>query len=513
MRVLAHVKPERVFYYFEEICGIPHGSGSTEKISAYLTGFAADHGLHYVQDTMGNVIIYKEGSAEKRNHPPIILQGHMDMVCEKVQDCHLDFEKDGLVLELKDGIISARGTTLGGDDGIALAYMLAILESSDISHPPIEAVFTVDEEIGLLGAEGLDVSHLKGKTMINIDSEDEGYLLAGCAGGATAELRIPVTRTFLKENQDSGNTGKAQSAWILYKITVSGLQGGHSGTEIDKGRANASVILGRVLQILTNHFRIRLIDMEGGSKDNAIPRYAQALVLLRPTDRPYDSPGEITLQSRPDPDRILDECRKALSHEFRLTDPEISVGCELIDYLAANSGPNSFIDEDQTERIISILRNHPNGIQRMSSDIPGLVQTSLNLGIMKTEEDVVSLTSSIRSSIGSEKSEVISRLQALARMAGGSLTLSGEYPAWEYREHSPLRDLMIEVFRDRYGREPVVQTIHAGLECGLFADKIPGLDCISFGPDIRDIHTPDESMDAESVRRTWDYLLELLARL
>jgi dipeptidase D len=531
MKVLAHVKPERVFHYFEEICGIPHGSGNTEKISNYLVEFATAHGLNYVQDTMGNVVIYKEGSSEKENHPPVMLQGHMDMVCEKVQDCALDFEKEGLDLELNDGIISARGTTLGGDDGIAVAYMLAILEAADITHPPIEAVFTVDEEIGLLGAEGLDASHLKAKTMINIDSEEEGFLLAGCAGGATAELRIPVTRTLLAQDPDTdtGDDGDEMTAWIPYKITVSGLRGGHSGTEIDKGRANASMILGRLLQTLQGQCRIRLLSLEGGSKDNAIPRDAHALILCRPADKAEEGRSRESC----DPGRILDECRKDLSHEYRLTDPDIAVGCESMSLSEVkewirnhkeagydiSAGPDvkgssiACITEEDTEKVIAILRNYPNGIQRMSSDIPGLVQTSLNLGIMKTEENAVSLTSSVRSSIGSEKKELISRLQALADLAGGSLTLSGDYPAWEYREESPLRDLMVEVYSEQYGREPVVQTIHAGLECGLFADKIPGLDCISFGPDIKDIHTPDESMDAESVRRTWDYLLEVLARL
>lgn len=508
MRVLAGLEPEKVFHYFEDICGIPHGSGDTAKISSYLTDFAKEHKLPFLQDAMGNVIIKKAASKGKENHPAVILQGHMDMVCEKTDDREIDFTKEGLELVLEEGTIRARGTTLGGDDGIAVAYMLAILASEDISHPPIEAVFTVDEEIGLLGAAGLDCSSLSGKTMLNIDSEEEGHLLVSCAGGVTARVEIPIHPV-----EKRGEKG-------LYRVAVSGLQGGHSGVEIDKGRGNAIMILGRVLQEIGRYRPFDLVSLTGGSKDNAIPRGAEAILLvdeegykggdcLISGSGSQSGSGEMKDGIR-DVEAIVGGFARILSEEYRRTDPDISLVCE---EMTPEETVISCLDGDQTGRIMAVLRNLPNGIQRMSFDIEGLVQTSLNQGIMRTEEDKITFTSSVRSSVNSEKKEMLSRMEALADMVGGSLVLSGDYPAWTYREDSPLRDLMIDVYQEQYGTRPLVEAMHAGVECGLFADKIPGLDCVSFGPDLKDIHTPQESMDVASVERTWKYLLEILNRL
>ena len=512
MRVLAGLEPESVFHYFEDICGIPHGSGDTAKISRYLTDFAKEQNLSCLQDDMGNVIIKKAATKGREDHPPVILQGHMDMVCEKTDDREIDFTREGLELVLEEGTIRARGTTLGGDDGIAVAYMLAILASQDISHPPIEAVFTVDEEIGLLGAAGLDCSSLSGKTMLNIDSEEEGHLLVSCAGGVTARGEIPI-HPVEKPVEKNGAKG-------LYRIAVSGLQGGHSGVEIDKGRGNAIVILGRVLQEIGRYRSFDLVSLQGGSKDNAIPRGAEAILLVDEDGYRAEDGIVSDHESRSGSGEKNDMIRKVediagdfgrvLSEEYRQTDSDISLVCE---EMTPGETVVSCLDADQTGLILSVLRNLPNGIQRMSFDIEGLVQTSLNQGIMRTEEDRITFTSSVRSSVNSEKREMLSRMEALAGLAGGRLVLSGDYPAWSYREDSPLRDLMIAVYEDRYGTRPQVEAMHAGVECGLFADKIPGLDCVSFGPDLKDIHTPQESMDVASVERTWKYLLEILARL
>ena len=500
MKVLAGLKPERVFYYFEEICGIPHGSGNTGKISQYLTDFAGNHDLPYIQDAMGNVIIKKAGSRGRENHPPLILQGHMDMVCEKTEDCDIDFARDGLELELKDGIVSARGTSLGGDDGIGVAYMLAVLESHDIPHPPIEAVFTVDEEIGLLGAAGLDSSSLSGKRMLNIDSEEEGHLLVSCAGGVTARVEIPVSR--IEKN----------AAKDLYRIRISGLLGGHSGVEIDKGRGNAIMILGRVLQEIGSHRPFLLLSLTGGGKDNAIPHEAEAVLL--PDDKGYKSPAnpmcEGEKEIKADMEEITKKYGRILAEEYRQTDPDLVLFCEK---LSAPGTALSCLNAGDTGRVLSVLRNLPNGIQRMSFDIEGLVQTSLNQGILTSEEDAVVITSSVRSSVNSEKREILDRMEALVGLVGGKLILSGDYPAWAYREDSPLRDLMAEIYEEQYGEKPQIEAMHAGVECSLFADRIPGLDCVSFGPDIKDIHSPLESMEVASVERTWKYFLEILSRL
>lgn len=485
MGILSNLEPKPVFRYFEEICGIPHGSANTKEISDYLVSFAKEHGLKVIQDAVNNVVIWKEGTAGYEEAAPVMMQGHIDMVCEKEEGCHIDFMKEGIRLQLQDGVISAQGTTLGGDDGIAVAYMLAILSSTDIPHPPLEAVFTVDEEIGMLGASALDASVLKARTMLNIDSEDEGYLLVSCAGGVSAVLQIPVQRQ-MAEGQ-------------LVTLTVTGLQGGHSGVEIDKGRGNANQILGRILYELDKRYSCKLCAVSGGLKDNAIPRTAEAKLLFEQSDQ-----GQIE-------DFMADvkELSEILKREYQRTDPDVELvvepgqGVDTLPVMTADTG----------KKVIAALVCLPGGIQRMSTDVEGLVQTSLNLGILVTDDDEVRFSFAVRSSVETEKRELVNRILCLAGALGGTVSCKGEYPAWEYRQDSPLREKMVEVFEEQYGRKPVVQAIHAGVECGLFAGKLPGLDCVSYGPDMKDIHTPNESMDVESVRRTWDYTLEVLKRL
>lgn len=486
MKVLSSLEPHKVFEYFEEICSIPHGSSNTKKISDYLVTFAREHDLRYIKDQSNNVIIFKDGTPGYEASAPVMLQGHMDMVCEKDKDCNIDFERDGLELVLKDGIISANGTTLGGDDGIAVAYALAILDSSDIPHPPLEAVFTVDEEIGMLGAAAIDCSPLKSKIMLNLDSEDEGYLLVSCAGGVTAASHIPVSFIPVADK-------------TLMSINISGLLGGHSGVEIDKNRANANILFGRILYTLNKKLSFNLVSIEGGLKDNTIVKTAVAVIAVNESD----------IQTVKD---CVSHMEDLFKHEYVVSDPDITVAAEITDS-SSEAAANDMMDNISTNRVIAALVNMPYGIQGMSSNIEGLVESSLNLGILKTTDTEVVLSYCVRSSIASRKQEMLDKITSLTELLSGYVTLTGDYPAWEYRQDSPLRDLMKDIFTEQYGREPVIQALHAGVECGLFAGKIPDLDCVSFGPDMKDIHTTNESMDVESVKRTWEYTLEILKRL
>lgn len=481
MAVLSELKPKKVFKYFEKICGIPHGSGNTKQISDYCVSFAKKRGLRYIQDNSNNVIIFKDGTQGYEDSAPVMIQGHLDMVCEKTPECNIDFEKDGLALRLENGIISADGTTLGGDDGIAVAMALAILASDDIPHPPLEVVLTVDEEIGMLGAADLDCSPLQSRFMLNIDSEDEGILLVSCAGGTTATCRLDVNRI--------------EVAGTAVTFKIEGLTGGHSGVEIDKGRANSNQLMGRLLNEFNKKISYDLISVSGGLKDNAIPRETTAKLVIKADDIP-------------DVKAMVVKYYNIFSSEYRTTDPQLDINVYV-------DGEGTFMaaDESSKKAMIAALVNLPGGIQRMSTDIPGLVQTSLNMGILKTTDSEMVMSFAVRSSLGSEKEELVSRLTSLMEVLGGKIELMGDYPAWEYKPDSRLRDLMIEVFEEQYGKKPAVAAIHAGVECGLFAGKLPGLDCVSIGPDMKDIHTPAECMDVASVQRTWKYVLEVLRRL
>ena len=479
-RVLAELQPERALYYFEEICRIPHGSRNTKQISDYLVGFAKEHGLRAYQDEVNNVVIYKDASAGYEDHPTVILQGHMDMVAEKTKESPIDFLTDGLTIKTDGERIWADGTTLGGDDGIAVAYALAILEADDIPHPPLECVFTVDEEIGMEGARALDPSVLKGRTLINCDSEAEGILTVSCSGGATSGLHLPIS------------IDKAEGKGI--HIYVDGLIGGHSGAEIHKGRANSNKLMGMLLGKLLRQMPYRLVYVRGGQKDNAIPRYTMAKVIVA-ENRLDDALAAI--------DRIAKEVLASV--------PPQETGAKI--YTEACVCRGRAMNIASTKKVVGMLQDVPNGVQAMSRDIPGLVQTSLNLGILKTENETVSMTFSVRSSVNDEKLALIERLKAVGVLYGAAYTETGAYPAWEYKKESKLRDVMVSVFEKLYGRKPVVEAIHAGLECGLLSDKLPGLDCVSFGPDMKDIHTTREELSIPSTFRTWKYLLAVLERL
>ncbi len=491
MAILSELEPKAVFHYFEEICSIPHGSGNTEELSDYCVRWAQKRGLKFRQDEKGNVIIWKPGTMGLENSEPVMIQGHLDMVCEKEEGYEIAFDRQGLTLELKGNIISAKGTTLGGDDGIAIAYGLALLEAEDIPHPPLEVVFTVDEEIGMLGADAFVCSDIQSKKMLNLDSEEEGYLLAGCAGGVSVTAQFPV-----KEVRKKG---------LPVILSIAGLQGGHSGMEIDKGRGNACQLLGRILYELNQKLIIFISRIDGGLKDNAIPREAKAEILLENSE-------DLSLLREE-----IETMKKILQHEFHATDRGIQILWEVD---KTNFGEKNFAmeerevwEEDSKSRVITALYCLPGGVQTMNHEMEKLVQTSLNLGIMSTKKGEVSFTFSVRSSVETEKKELVNRIRCLTEFAGGTISLIGDYPAWEYRNDSPLRQIMVKKYEELYGKRPVIQVIHAGVECGLFAGKIPELDCVSFGPDMKDIHTPKESMDAESVKRTWEYLLAVLQEL
>lgn len=479
-RVLEHLEPKAVFHFFEDLTRIPHGSRNTKAISDYCVAFARARGLWVYQDALNNVIIKKPASAGYEAAPAVIVQGHLDMVAEKTPESPIDFTKDALELQVGGDYVSAKSTTLGGDDGIAVAMALAVLDSSEIAHPALEAVFTVDEEIGMEGAQGLDYSLLSARRMLNIDSEDEGIFTVSCAGGASANVSVGLT---MAPNQ-------APCA----KLCVSGLIGGHSGQEIDKGRANANLLLGRALQALLEKLPVRLVSAAGGLKDNAIPNAAEAVLTL----------AEAAL---PAAKQIVAACEADFRKEYAVADPGLRLTLE-----PAPAAPQA-LTEEATLRVIRYLLLVPNGIAAMSMDIPGLVQTSCNLGIFHVADGVLTAVSSVRSSIASQKQMLLTRIEALSRMLGGSLQVTGAYPAWEYRRESALREKMAAVYERQTGKAPKIEAIHAGLECGLFAGQLPGLDCVSFGPDLVDIHTAREKMSISSVQRTWKFLLGVLEAL
>lgn len=475
---LAGLKPEAVFGYFEELCAIPHGSFNTKAISDHIVSFAREHDIRYIQDEKNNVILFADGTCGMEEHAPVILQGHMDMVCEKDADCKLDMSVDGLDVTHDKESVFARGTTLGGDDGIAIAYAMAILADPTIAHPPLEVVITVDEEVGLLGASAIDVSMLKGRTLINLDSEEEGVFTVSCAGGANANVILPVTRRAVYGP--------------CIRLSVDGLQGGHSGAEIHRNRGNANKIMGEFLSRIQAMMPLCMTSFSGGSKHNAIPLSCTANVVAM----------GINLE------RINDVAQK-LQEEVRQKYDAPNAVVQAFDVDAL--GGNSLTTED-TAKVTALLCAAPDGVQCYSEDIDGLVQTSVNMAVCKLGERF-NITFSVRSSVNQEKLDVLDKISKLAAFYEGTCTVNSTYPAWEYRKTSPLRDTMVRVYTDLFGTEPNVLAIHAGLECGLLSEKLPGLDCVSIGPQMHDIHTSREKLEIASTERTWNFLLEVLKNL
>ena len=480
MGVLTELEPKSVFQFFEELCQIPHGSGNCQAISNYLVDFAKKRNLQWQQDEMHNVIIIKEATAGYEQEEPYVIQGHMDMVAVKKADCDIDLMKDGLRLKVDGDRVYAEGTTLGGDDGIAVAFALAIMDASDLKHPRIEAIFTTEEEVGMEGASALDPSICKGRRLLNLDSEEEGILLTSCAGGCRAHVEISV--------------GRENKTGTLYKIQLDNMFGGHSGTEIDKEHGNAIKLLGRVVYMLSKVSPVSLVESYGGGKDNAIPRDAYAVIMVNDQDNKAV-------------ENAFEEIRKAFHSEYATKEP--SMTCEMTKM--EDRAEKSVVTSEKTIAIAKYLLAIPNGIQHMSIDIEGLVETSLNVGIMELKEDVFTTDSAIRSSIEIAKMEVKEQMAVIAELSGGSISYHGEYPGWQYNPDSELRKKMLRIFKEMFGKEAEVQALHAGLECGILCEKLPGLDCVSFGPDIFDIHTTEEQLSISSTKRMWDYVVRILA--
>ena len=478
MMLSEELYPQRVFYYFEQIAAIPHGSRNTKAISDYLVDFAKEHNLVWYQDENNNVVIVKEASAGYEAAEPIIIQGHMDMVCEKEKGVDIDFEKDGLKLYIDGDFLKAEGTTLGGDDGIAVAYALALLDSQEIAHPKLEVVITVDEEIGMLGADAIDLSMLTGHTMLNIDSDVEGSFLTGCAGGMAVNVTLPIKRVM-----QSGEK---------VALMITGLEGGHSGSEIDKEHGNANILMGRLLRALFEETPFGIISLAGGLKDNAIPRECVTELLV-----PQENVNLVK--------EIADKLDIELKKEFMTADPSVCIEFEDL-----GKKEESILDFGSVSRVIFYLRSVPNGVQHMSQVMHGMVETSLNLGIMELKEDALHTVTSIRSSVGTRKADLLDRVTAIVELLGGEAEVEGDYPAWEYKQDSSLRPQIAKVYKQLYGKDPVFETIHAGLECGLLSEKIKNLDCVSFGPDNFDIHTPKERLSISSTGRVWDFIVEFL---
>ena len=480
MSALTGLEPASVFHYFEEICGIPHTSHHEKALSDYCVQFAKAHGLACRQDEMGNLLIKAPATPGYEKEPGLILQGHLDMVGDKTADCPLDLEKDAIHPVVDGGYVCAEGTTLGGDDGIAVAYALAVLDSKDIPHPALEVVLTVCEEVGLLGASAMDFSDLEGRMLVNIDSEEEGVLTAGCAGGRRVECHLPIARVPV--------TGTAVKADVI------GLVGGHSGTEIHKGRANAIALLGRWLTLLTeNGVDYAALALSGGAKENVIPKESSITLVLPAgtTEGVHTAAAQFAAQ---------------VQAEYGTADPAIC-----LQLTEQSCGAFSALDADSTQRLRKALLLMPWGVQAMSMDVPGLVETSLNLGVAEMDEQEAILRFSIRSSVPSAKELLCCKVQTLTELLGGGVRFHGDYPAWTYARESALRDRCVAVYEAQYGEKPQIAAMHAGLECGILSGKIEGLDCISFGPNLLHVHTPNERADIASVARVWEYLKAILA--
>lgn len=497
MDILEGLQPQKVFTYFERICQIPHGSGNIEQISNYIADFAKERGLFCIQDELKNIIIIKEATPGYEQEEPYILQGHMDMVAVKEPGCNIDMTKESLRLKVENGRIYAEGTSLGGDDGIAVAYCLAILDAPELDHPRLEIILTVDEETGMEGAMGIDLSMLQGKRMINLDQEEEGIFITSCAGGARVDVTIPVQRVTVNQDRDKMS---------VIELKITGLAGGHSGTEIDKKGGNANVLLGQLLEKIMAQTDAVLSSLQGGVADNAIPKEACARIAV--------SDGELEQIKK-----LITEQEIDLKEQLSTTDPEFMIACSIIPAAEKAVLPEAETSDSQmvcfsgeaVRNALACLDKLPNGVITMSRDVVGLVETSLNLGIMKLTENALVLEYAVRSSVNQEREVLCSQMQEIAAQYGATVTVRNAYPGWAYRADSSLRNHMCTVYEKMYGHAPKLEAIHAGLECGILAGKIQGLDCISIGPDLNDVHTAQESMDIASVQRVWNYLLTVLA--
>lgn len=468
----------KVLYFFEEINKIPRGSGNEKAISDYLVEFAQSRNLWAHQDESNNVIIKKPASSEYENSPTVVIQGHMDMVCEKNHNTIHDFEKDPIKVIYDGDIIHADGTTLGADDGIAVAMAMAILDDNNLSHPPIEVLITTDEEVGMIGAANFDANNLNGRILLNIDSEEEGIFTVGCAGGRKTTTSIPVEYL--------------ESPYKDYvKIVVTGLIGGHSGIEIDKFRANANIIAARLAKYVLDNTNSKLCDIHGGAKDNVIPREAQLIVSTEDKDKLKSS---------------VEMFENLIKREFIDTDKDMKLYCENI------TDSSKVFTDKSAENILNCICLMPNGVQSMNMDLK-MPESSNNVGVVLHDNGFINIVCALRSEIESRKEYIFNQIYCLGKLCGGNTNYRGDYPAWLYNPVSPIRDLMIDIYKDMYNDTPKVETVHAGLECGLISEKLPDMDMISYGPNLYNIHTPKESASISSINRVYEFTLRVLEAL
>ena len=481
---LKDLKSYEAFKYFKEMNQIPRGSGNEKAISDWLVNFAKELKLEVIQDKALNVIIKKPGTKGYEKAPIIILQGHMDMVCEKNIGTVHDFEKDPIEFIVEGDFLKANGTTLGADDGIAVAFGLTVLASKDIPHPPIELLVTTEEETGMGGAQAIDPKNLDGRMLINIDSEEEGKLLVSCAGGVREKIKLPITWE------------EADKSFINSAVTLRGLNGGHSGMEIDKGRGNANKIMGRFLMDLRSVIDFKINHLSGGAKNNAIPREADAILIFRENDK------ALVLEK-------VTQWNSIIKDELIGVDPDVELAIEILDTKVIKA-----FSDDTTTKALQILFLIPNGVQNMSMAIKGLVQSSTNIGVLTTTEDDVVFDSAVRSSVKTLKKAICDETIVLAEMVGATIEFQSDYPEWQYNPDSEIRKVLESVYNDTFGKKPEIAAIHAGLECGLISEKFDGnIDQISFGPNVYDVHTPKEHLSISSTDRMWSYLVAILKEI
>lgn len=480
---LSGLKPEAVFRHFEALTQIPRESGNEKSVSDYLVKFGESLGLEVIQEECLNVIIKKKGTKGYENAPHVILQGHMDMVCVKRDELDFDFMTDPIPIVVEGDYVKTEGTTLGADNGIAVAMAMAIMEADDVAHPPITALFTVAEETGMDGVIGLGSENISGDILINIDSEEEGTLLASCAGGVNNIVTLPIT----KENVDLD---------ACYKLKIKGLLGGHSGMEINQNRANAIKLLGRVLEIIRKNSGVKVMRVAGGDKMNAIAKYSETLLGVTNAERmSFDKLKE-----------IVTEIESKFKTEFETSDP----GLELVIEPVQLPESGEALSHASLNNLVSILRLMPYGVQTMSANIDGLVESSNNIGVLTMRNNHIEFSSAVRSSVKSLKEEINSRIETICSLTGAEMKLVSDYPEWPYKVESPIREIMGKKWKEMYGKDIKVDAIHAGLECGLLKEKVGDIDMVSMGPNLYDVHTPTERMSIGSVERVYGFLVEVL---
>ena len=478
--ILAELRPLEIWKHFEDICQIPRPSKKEDRIIEFLIDFGKKHNLQTKRDEIGNVLITKPATPGNENLKTIVLQSHMDMVCEKNNETTHNFDKDPIIPWIDNGWVKAKGTTLGADDGIGMAAEMALLTSTDIEHGPIECLFTVDEETGLSGAFALQPGFFNGDILLNLDSEDEGEIFIGCAGG----IDTLATMEYAKENVPNGH--------FPIRIDVKGLLGGHSGDEINKGRGNSNKILNRFLWQTNKKYDIRIAKFEGGNLRNAIPREAYAIITL---------PSEFKENIRVD----LNIYAAEMEDVWMISEPKLKITLESTDK------PTFVIDKESSSNLMDAIYACPHGVFSMSSKMPGMVETSTNLASVKfSEENKIKITTSQRSDVDSEKYNIAQMVGTTLTMANAKIEHSDGYPGWAPNPSSEILVTAVDSYKKLFGKDPVVRSIHAGLECGLFLEKYPNMDMISFGPTLRDVHSPDERINIETVEKFWKHLLDIL---